>query len=79
MNYIELKKLGFKPSRGSKDEMSVDINISKNDFITIHINVNNNDWHFSNIEIESLEGSNFVKENFKNFSNEEIISVLKSK
>ena len=77
-NYGKLRSLGFRPTRGSKSMLSIDLCVKDNDFITIQIELTNDSWHFTSIEIDTAEGSKFVRENFKTFSNKEILDYLEN-
>jgi hypothetical protein len=72
----ELKSLGFRPVKGNKNLQEVYIPIEDQDFILIQVEVIGNDWEFSNLEVGGLESTQIVKEEFTDFSQEEIRAFL---
>lgn len=74
--YSVLKKLGFKKYQGAKNTLYTDIPVGENDFLSIIITLNGEQWEFKSVEIDSTAASEFVKNNFKTFSNKEIIQAI---
>lgn len=73
----ELKQLGFRPVKGNKKIQEAYIYIENDDFILLQVNVDGDKWSFTNLELGGLESTKIIKEEFTDFSNEEIREFLK--
>jgi hypothetical protein len=76
INDKTLKRLGFKPKAKNRNELQVDVEVSKHEYISISIIKNNDTWSFSGIEIQGEQADIVRKKVFKTFSMEEIIEFL---